>query len=273
MPCAVIRLSYNGKPFCGFAKQTKQSVNTVQEELEHALSTVFRRKVDVVCAGRTDTGVHALDQVVSFTITEEERRAKTEYSLIRSLNALTSDAISVRHVLCASDDFSARFSAVSREYRYFFSDTHAAPLVMQAFSAPVAGNLNVETMNRAAHLLVGTHDFESFCVKESAIGKNTTRTLYDVSVSRTHIMGDDLVCLRVVGNAFLHSMIRTLAGTLVMVGRGLREPAWITSVLKAKDRCAAGPKFPACGLIFWHVNYGNALEDTTWDRAETHDNG
>jgi len=265
MPVAVVRLSYNGAPFCGFARQTKQSVATVQEELEHALSTVFRREVQVVCAGRTDTGVHALDQVISFEITPEERAAKTEHSLLNSLNALTSDAISARRAVCAPEGFSARFSAVSREYRYYLSDTSSAPLVMQAFSAHTPGKLDVDAMNVAATYLVGNHDFKSFCVKESAEGRNTVRTLFEVSVEREHIMGDDLVCIRVVGNAFLHSMIRTMAGTLDMVGREMRSPEWVRHVLEARDRCAAGPKAPACGLIFWHVDYGDALKGATWE--------
>lgn len=265
MPVAVLRLSYNGAPYRGFAKQTKQSMDTVQEELERALSTVFRRDVSVVCAGRTDTGVHALDQVVSFPITQEEHAGKTEYSLLRSLNALTPDSISVRHALCASDEFSARFSAVTREYRYFLNDRASTPLVMQSFCADVPGALDVGAMNEAATYLVGIHDFSSLCVKESAEGKNTVRTLNEVSIRRVNVVGDELVCIRVVGNAFLHSMIRTMAGTLEMVGRHLRDPRWVEDVVAAKDRCAAGPKAPACGLIFWYVDYGDALDDAAWE--------
>lgn len=265
MSVAVLRLSYNGAPYCGFAKQTKQSVDTVQEELERALSTVFCREVSVVCAGRTDTGVHALDQVVSFPITQEEHAGKTEHSLLRSLNALTPDSISVRHALCASDGFSARFSAVTREYRYFLNDRASTPLVMQAFSADVPGALDIDAMNDASTYLTGTHDFSSLCVKESAEGKNTVRALDEVSVQRVNVAGDELVCIRVVGNAFLHSMIRTMAGTLEMVGRHLRDPEWVGDVIAAKDRCAAGPKAPARGLIFWHVDYGDALDDAAWD--------
>lgn len=254
MPTLALTLSYNGAPFCGFARQ-KTKVPTVQGSLERALEMVFKRPVETVCAGRTDTGVHALGQVVSFGVTEAELRDRTDHALLRSFNALTDDAIAVRRIDRVPDGFSARFDAQWREYRYFLYEGPGEPLVMRDFSWHVPGSLDVEAMRSAAAHLVGEHDFKSFCVAESAEGKPTRRNVMELQVDPCCIMGDSLVSIKVVGNAFLHSMVRTMVGTLVMVGRGKRPPEWTADVLAACDRQAAGEKAPAEGLVFWHVAY------------------
>ena len=255
MPIVALLVSYNGAPFHGFARQPG-AIATVQDTLEEALATVYRRPVDTVCAGRTDTGVHALGQVVSFELTEDECAARPLHTLVRSLNALTHEAVGVRDAVVAPDGFSARFDAVSRTYRYFVSDAPVAPLIMRDFCLHVrSGALDVAAMNEAATYLIGEHDFKSFCVAASAVDKPTHRYVGALSVDRVEMGGEELVAIDITGNAFLHSMVRTIAGTLVAVGRGLREPAWVDEVLRACDREAAGEKAPAAGLVFWKVTY------------------
>ena len=246
-------LSYNGEPFNGFAKQPGQ--RTVQSQLEDALSTIFRTEVPITCAGRTDSGVHALGQVISFDLPAGEMEAKGDAAFLRSVNALTHDAISVLSVEPKPAGFSARFDAQAREYRYFICDRLPAP----QFTAPFAWHINkvldVEAMEEASLFLLGEHDFKSFCMAQSAIDKPTCRNISDISFARKTVMGEGLLQITIVGNAFLHSMVRAIVGTLAMVGRGKREPQWVQRVLDARMRTAAGENAPANGLTLWRVIY------------------
>ena len=246
-------LSYNGTSFAGFARQPGQ--HTVQGDIEHALGLALRRPVEVVCAGRTDAGVHARGQVVSFPITQEELGERNLFKLKRSLQALTDDAITIQTLSVMPPDFSARFSAIEREYRYLLMPGGRHPLFLRDWCWDVRRELDVDAMNEAASLLVGEHDFKSFCLAASAEGKNTVRTLHDVHVVPVNVLGEEALSVRVTGTAFLHSMVRSIVGTLVMVGAGLRPPAWVTDVLEARNRQAAGENAPACGLVFWRVGY------------------
>lgn len=248
-----LTVSYNGAPFSGFARQPGQL--TVQGELEQALSLIFRRPIEVVCSGRTDAGVHALRQVVSFNVTNDELEDRNMHSLRRSLNALTHEGITVREVEERQPGFSARFDAQWREYHYHVCLDEVPPLFMRDFSWYVHGQLDIEAMREAAAYLVGEHDFKSFCMAASAVGKPTCRNVHEISLSREMIMGEDILTIKVVGNAFLHSMVRTIVGTLVMVGRGQRKPEWVREVLEARNRTAAGENAPAAGLVFWRVQY------------------
>ena len=248
-----LTVSYNGAPFSGFARQPGQL--TVQGELEQALSLVFRRPMEVVCSGRTDAGVHALGQVVSFDVANDELEGRNLYSLRRSLNALTHEDITVREVEERQPGFSARFDAQWREYHYHMCLDEVPPLFMRDFSWYVHGQLDTDAMREAAAYLVGEHDFKSFCMAASAVGKPTCRNVHEISLSREMMMGEDILTIKVVGNAFLHSMVRTIVGTLVMVGRGQRKPEWVREVLEARDRTAAGENAPAAGLVFWRGQY------------------
>ncbi len=248
-----LTVSYKGAPFSGFARQPGQL--TVQGELEQALSLVFRRPMEVVCSGRTDAGVHALGQVVSFDVANDELEGRNLYSLRRSLNALTHEDITVREVEERQPGFSARFDAQWREYHYHVCLDEVPPLFMRDFSWYVHGQLDIDAMREAAAHLVGEHDFKSFCMAASAVGKPTCRNVHEISLSREMIMGEGILTIKVVGNAFLHSMVRTIVGTLVMVGRGQRKPEWVREVLEARNRTAAGENAPAAGLVFWRVQY------------------
>ena len=126
---------------------------------------------------------------------------------------------------------------------------------MRDFSWYVHGQLDTDAMREAAAYLVGEHDFKSFCMAASAVGKPTCRNVHEISLSREMMMGEDILTIKVVGNAFLHSMVRTIVGTLVMVGRGQRKPEWVREVLEARNRTAAGENAPAAGLVFWRVQY------------------
>lgn len=244
-----LTVSYNGRDFAGFARQP--GLPTVQGRLETALATVLRCDVQTVGAGRTDAGVHALEQVVSFDVDVETDRA----SLLRSLNALVGDGIVVTGVREAPQGFSARHSAVAREYRYRLVPGPVPPLFLAPYAWWVRGTLNLGEMRGAAAALIGEHDFRSFCVAASAEGVRTHRRLDLIEIVPEQVMGEHSLVVRVIGNAFLHSMVRTIVGSLVEVGLGRRSPSWVGEALAACDRSVAGPTAPAHGLTLWHVSY------------------
>lgn len=256
MVTVALVVSYNGAQFSGFARQPGQL--TVQGELESALSTLYRREIEITCAGRTDSGVHARGQVVSFELTLLEWKQRSTYTLSRSLNALTHDDIAVRSLEKKPEGFSARFSATMREYHYFISVDAYVPLFMRDFSWHITRPLDIGAMKKAASYLVGEHDFKSFCTAASAEGKSTNRFVESIDITETALYGEHLVVIVVKGNAFLHSMVRTIVGTLVAVGAGNRKPEWAKEVLAAKNRSAAGENAPAKGLVFWDVSYEGA---------------
>ena len=151
--------------------------------------------------------------------------------------------------------FSARFDAVSREYRYRLATGATPPLFLDDVAWWTPRALDLDAMREAARHLIGEHDFRSFCATESAVGKRTFRRLDVVEVAEEEQLGERHVVVRVVGNAFLHSMVRVIVGTLVEVGAGRRDRQWVADALAARERNAAGPTAPAHGLTLWSVEY------------------
>ena len=254
-----VALAYNGAAFSGFAKQKDPAVRTVQGCLEAALAVLFRREVETVCAGRTDAGVHALGQVISFELFADEVVARNSHKLKVSLNALTDPDITIKGVYKVPDGFSARFDACWRQYRYRICTGSTQPQFLREFAWWHKGELDVEAMRAGAAHLVGENDFMSFCKKASAQGKTTMRCVKSIDLYEEEHLGEKCLTIQVVGNAFLHSMVRTIVGTLVEVGTHHRKPEWVAEVLAAKDRDAAGPNAPACGLVFHSVDYGTIV--------------
>lgn len=256
----VIKLGYRGAEFCGYAEQP--GLRTVAGELRRALETALRRPVELTCAGRTDAGVHALAQYVSLPVSSEELAACGP-RLQRMLTALTPEDIAIKALYQAEAGFSARFDAQARGYRYRIACGDAACPVLgwgHVWWLRSGANLDAQAMHEAAQCLVGEHDFMSFCKVSSAEairadGRSTSRYLAEVSVSRVIEAGEKLVAIDVVGNAFLHNMVRAITGTLVEVGQGRRDAAWVARALEACDRKAAGPTAPACGLTLERVDY------------------
>lgn len=250
VPAIALIVAYDGSGFAGFARQP--GLVTVQGSIEDALRTVLKRPVETTGAGRTDAGVHALGQVVSF---ESTGKVPDPDRLVRSLNALTPSGLAVRGVRVARPGFSARFDATGREYRYRIAAGATPPLFSANVAWHVPRELDVAAMTEAGACLLGEHDFRSFCVTESAQGKRTHRRLDVVELARENVLGEECLVVRIVGNAFLHSMVRVIVGTLVEVGAGRRQSAWVREALEARDRAAAGPTAPAHGLTLHRVEY------------------
>ena len=249
----MLTLEYDGTGYAGWQRQ--ENALAVQQVVEEAVSALVKRKTVLFGASRTDAGVHALGQVMSFDVDDVDLRGRSLPSLRRSLNALTHDAITVREVEPKPLGFSARFDAQAREYHYHLCVDSTSPIFMKDFSWFVPGGLDVFAMEAGARHLIGEHDFKSFCLAASAEGKPTHRNVREISFHPETVMGENILAIKVVGNAFLHSMVRTMVGTLVMVGKGQREPDWVREVLQACDRQAAGENAPAQGLVFWRVIY------------------
>lgn len=211
-------IAYFGEPFSGFARQPGQL--TVQGSIEDALKTIFSEEVDTTCAGRTDAGVHARHQFVSFESPKDDVDLD---KLKRSLDQLTHDDIHINDVEYKDDDFSARFSAKAREYSYFICNQPNPSLYMRNTSWHIAKTLDVQSMQKAAQALLGEHDFKSFCVAKSAEDKTTMRNISKIEFVEHEIFEEKFIEIIISGNAFLHSMVRTIVGTLIKVGLGQRD--------------------------------------------------
>lgn len=243
MPVYRIDFGYDGTGFRGFARQT--GIRTVQGVLEERLGRVLGADVITTGAGRTDAGVHARQQVVSFVWDGDLDPVR----LARSLNGMMGPEVVVASVDRAADDFSARFSAKWRLYRYLvLNDPLADPLSRQK-SWHVVDPLDLAAMNAAAEGLLGEHDFASFC-RMPDNGSTTRRVL----AAAWNLEGP-MTVFTITANAFCHQMVRSIVGFMIDVGRGRRGADEIETVLTARDRAKAANMAPPHGLILWEVGY------------------
>ena len=240
-------VEYNGAAYKGWQAQ-KYDVATVQESLEYALSKIANQQISVICAGRTDAGVHASAQVVHF----ETDAVRPERAWTLGVNTHLPSDISVVAAKNVGDGFHARFSAVSRRYRYVIYQSEFRPAILAKQVTWTYKKLCVGRMRNACSYFMGTHDFTSF----RAVGcqaKSPVRTILNFSVDQ---FGQYIV-LDVRANAFLHHMIRNFAGVLMTIGAGEQPVEWAKSVLDAKDRAQGGITAPPFGLYFVDAEYSS----------------
>ena len=237
-------ISYNGQAYEGW--QSQASGRAVQDHLEAALTRFAVHPVSTVCAGRTDAGVHALMQVVHFD-TERERE---EFSWIRGTNRYLPGDIAVEWARVVPDAFHARAVAIARRYSFVIRESVVRPSVDAGRVGWVFRPLDGEAMRQGAQFLLGEHDFTSF--RASACqARSPVKTLHRIEITqRGAYWRFDFEA-----NAFLHHMIRNLMGCLLVVGQKQQPPAWMAEVLRARDRDAAAPTFPAAGLYFMGPMY------------------
>lgn len=247
MPTYRLDLAYDGSGFRGYAANA--GVRTVQGSLEGALATVLRHPVETAAAGRTDAGVHARGQVVSFSLPE----AIDPDRLQRALNRLLAPEIVARSVSEAPPGFDARRSARWRRYRYLVDDGPLPDPVRRWNTWHVGVPLDAAAMERAAGAFVGEHDFASLC--RAAAGRSTVRRVAAAGWERA---ADGLLAFTVTAGAFCHQMVRSMVALCVEVGRGRLEAEAIPGILEAGDRRAARGVAPAHGLTLWEVGYPTA---------------
>ena len=241
----VLGVEYNGSLFSGYQLQS-HGTRTVQGELEKALSKVADAPIRLTCAGRTDTGVHATGQVVHF---DAPVQRELKAWMLGSNTYLPRD-IAVHWVRKTSKNFSARFSAVSRNYRYILFNRRIRSAVFQSNVAWSYEAFDEDAMNVAAQYLLGEHDFSAFRSSRCQ-AKHALRVMQRIHVKRD---GDYLI-LDIKANAFLHHMVRNIMGTLMVIGRGKKPAAWMLEVLQGKDRKCAGMTASPAGLYLVNVEY------------------
>jgi tRNA pseudouridine38-40 synthase len=244
-------VAYDGTGFAGFAPQPRQK--TVAGTLAAALGKVLNHPVELTCAGRTDAGVHAWGQVVSFDASAE---GFDPTRLRRSVNKLLAPRISVRSVVEAEPGFDARFSATSRRYRYTVLGAPVADPFLASTAWWIDKPLDLRAMRLACDPLLGEHDFSSFCrVPKDKPDASLERRVLDARWEVDEHDDGQLLRFWIEANAFCHQMVRSLVGTLVDVGLGRTRAGEMTSIIRARDRAAAGQVAPPHGLCLWEVHY------------------
>lgn len=244
MPTFKVILEYDGTAYAGWQRQPGQP--TIQEAVEAAVRSVTQTDISVIAAGRTDAGVHALGQVVSFK--SDKPLSPDEWR--RALNATLSDDISVHSVERAPDDFHARYSAIRKLYAYRILHRPSRSALERTRAWHLYGRLNPDAMREAAGHLAGRHDFSSFQGHPTDV-ENPLCDLQRIEIVRAQ----DIVRIEIEADRFLKQMVRAMVGTLAEVGQEKRKPKEMKRILDAKDRRAAGYTAPAHGLYLVRVDY------------------
>ena len=237
-------VEYDGSGFCGWQRQ--HGMRTVQACVEQAVSKVADHPVEVVCAGRTDAGVHALGQVIHFE-THSERCSR---SWVLGANANLPPDVGLLWAMPIDDEFHARFAAISRRYRYVILNRWIRPAWLHTKVTWQYRTLDESAMDQAGKLLKGEHDFSSFRAL-ACQAKSPVRTVLDLEVTRRM----DYVYIDVHANAFLHHMVRNIAGVLMAVGYKEQPVEWVSQLLKLRNRAQGGVTAPASGLYLVGVDY------------------
>lgn len=244
----VFGVEYDGSQWRGW--QTQPDGHTVQDRLEVALKQFAQRDIVTTCAGRTDAGVHAIEQIVHFD-TDLDR---SMFSWVRGVNAHMPRSIAVRWAVEVQSDgndlFHARHSARLRTYHYVVHNHPVRSPLLQFRTGWVFRPLDLEPMRTAAGYLLGEHDFSAFRASECQ-AKSPIKTLHEIGIERR----GDLLVFTLRANAFLHHMVRNIVGSLILTGTGVRPPEWIAEILKGKDRRLAAPTFMPDGLYLARIDY------------------
>lgn len=241
-------IEYDGGPYFGFQRQKTE--NSVQAELEKALETILRDKIRVFCAGRTDTGVNALGQVIHFSGTPKQSLEQFIYAV----NSLLPKDIAVRHGAAVPDDFHARFSCLAREYVYLIYNAPYRPGTLGYKSLWLRGKLEWDLVRRAIPFLLGERNFAAF-TKVALVkkGEPTTRRIEDIRI----VEDGRHAYIYIRGSGFLHNMIRILVGTLLDVARGELAPERVADIIASADRLEAGVTLKPYPLYFLHADYAD----------------
>ena len=241
-----LRIEYDGTAFGGWQKQSSPEIPTVQASLEKAISQVANETVKLVCAGRTDAGVHATCQIAHFDCRID--RGQRAWTI--GVNSLLPAAVRVREIFAVTDEFSARFSASARRYAYILYGGVIDSALLQGRAVRAAGTLDAAAMQAGARHLTGELDFSSFRAA-GCQSKSPVREVRRLLVYRQR----GFVVIDIRANAFLQHMVRNIVGSLLAVGRGERSSDWIGEILREKDRKAAGVTAPPEGLYLVSVSY------------------
>ncbi len=241
----ILIVEYDGSRYCGF--QLQAGLPTIQGEMETALERLTGDRARVIAASRTDSGVHARGQVVSF----RTGSPLAPGTFIRGLNYYLPGDIAVKAAYRVGDPFNVRRQALSREYNYYILNSPTRSPISKGFCHLVSGELDIQAMNQAAQALIGEHDFASFASSLGPEIKSTRRRVYKAWVERN----GELLVFTMVANSFLPHQVRNTVGALIRVGQGKMTAAEFNSIMEARKPGLARPAAPACGLYLIKVNY------------------
>jgi len=247
----VLVMEYNGTHYHGF--QLQANLPTIQRELEKAIWELTGERRRVMTASRTDSGVHAKGQVVSFR-TESSLPTQT---FVDGLNYYLPRDIAIKAAYKVDNSFNVRQKALSREYSYHILNSPTRSPLQEAFSYLVPGHLDTDAMNQACQTLIDEHDFASFATCLGKEKRNTKRHVYSAQVEKS----EELTMFTIVANSFLPHQVRNTVGALIKVGRNKLTPDEFSHLLEAKQPGLAGPTAPACGLYLMQVNYPHSWEN------------
>lgn len=248
MKRVMLTVSYDGTNYHGW--QLQPNVITVESVLNEKLSELFHEEIKVIGASRTDTGVHALGNIAVFDTQARMPAEKVSYAL----NQRLPEDIRIQKSQEVPLDFHPRHQNSRKTYEYKILNREFPQPIYRLYAHFTYVPLDVERMQRAADVLVGEHDFKSFC-SVNTVAETTIRTIYDLNVEKQ----GEFIIIRVTGSGFLYNMVRIIAGTLMEVGRGNLEPEDMDEILKARDRTKAGPTAPACGLTLVQYQYEDKI--------------
>jgi len=240
-------IEYDGTNYFGFQRQKEAGQNSIAQSLETAIFKLSQEEVKIAASGRTDSGVHALGQVVHFDL----KKTFEPYTMIMALNNyLRNETIAVLDCEIVDENFHARISAKMRHYEYIIVNRRA-PLTLDKYRAHhVSQKLDIAAMQKAANHLIGRHDFSSFRDAECQ-ALSPIKTIEKISLSQD----GEKICISISAKSFLHHMVRNIVGTLIWVGSGKISADDMKKILEAKDRNKSGPNVPACGLYFLKSDY------------------
>jgi tRNA pseudouridine38-40 synthase len=250
-----IGIEYDGSHFHGW--QSQPSGNTVQDHLERALASVAGESIRIAAAGRTDTGVHAMAQVASF----ETSVSRPVSAWVRGVNALLPNAVAVQWAQPVSDEFHARYSALSRSYRYVLYSHPVRPSLLHGKVGWYHQRLDLAAMRAALNHLEGEHDFSAFRSSECQ-AKSPVRSLRTCTIEQSGAY----FTFAFTANGFLHHMVRNIVGCLVYVGKGKHPPEWLAAILAGRDRRLAAPTFSPDGLYLSAVEYAPEWDLPAFER-------
>ncbi len=243
-------VEYEGTRYCG--SQLQRKAPTVQSEVEEALWKLSGERIRVKMASRTDSGVHARGQVVSFST----RSSLGLAAFVDGMNYYLPEDIAVKASFRVDDSFDVRRNATYREYKYYILNSPTRSPIRRNFCHRVAGNLDTEAMNRACQALIGEHDFASFVTRAEAGKKSTVRRAYRAAVERN----EDMVIFTIAANSFLPHQVRNTVGALLKVGLGKMTVEEFNDLVQAKSPNRAGPTAPSQGLCLTRIDYPGPLE-------------
>lgn len=239
-----LTIEYDGKEYNGWQKQPNHL--NIQGEIEKAIESIIREKVELIGSGRTDSGVHAFGQVANF-------KMESEFPIEKMATAINSKLKKSIRIIKAEEvplEFHSRYHCHKKTYSYIIDNSEQGTAIYRNYAYHVSKQLDITAMQKAAKYLIGEHDFSSF-KSSGTSSKSSVRIIYDAKVTKEQ----ERVIISLTGNGFLYNMVRIISGTLVQVGIGDTKPEEIKNILEAKDRTKAGKTLPAQGLFLMHVDY------------------